>query len=140
MSSAPIRLSPDTGSSGYWDAARRNELALPVCDECGNLTLPPAPVCPNCGTTAPRWRFTPVSGRGTVRSWTLVRNSFHPAFDHLVPYLVADVELDAQPGLRVVGRLLDEGAEPPRLGDRVQTSFQELADGLTVPGFVREHT
>ena len=36
----------------------------------------------------------PVEGRGTVRSWTLLRDAFLPGFRDDVPYVLVDVELD----------------------------------------------
>jgi uncharacterized OB-fold protein len=126
---------PDEGSEGYWAAAARGVLALPRCGVCGRFALPPDVVCPECGSTDPRFTTEPVEGGGTVRSWTVVRDAFLPGFAGDVPYLLVDVELDAQPDLRMIGRLVDGAAAPVRVGDRVTVAFDALADGVMVPAF-----
>lgn len=93
--------------------------------------MPPDVLCTACGSTDPGYEFTPVSGRGVVRSWTVVRQSFLPGFD--VPFTLVDVELAEQPGLRIVGRLLGEGN--PSLGAPAHVVFEDLADGFAVPAF-----
>ena len=69
--------------------------------------MPPDLVCPHCGSTDPGFTFTQVSGGGSVRSWTVVRQSFLPGFDDDLPFILVDVELDEQPDLRMIGRLMD---------------------------------
>jgi uncharacterized OB-fold protein len=124
---------PDEQSAGYWDAAARGELALPRCSVCGHLTMPPTAVCPSCGSTEPDFTYVVVDGAGTVRSWTVVRDAFLPGFAGEVPYALVDVELDAQPGLRMIGRLVDGPVTDLRLGRRVSVAFDVVADGVEVP-------
>ncbi len=97
--------------------------------------LPPDVVCPHCRTTSPDFTFEPVSGRGAVRSWTVVRQSFLPGFQADVPFVLVDVELDDQRELRLIGRLLDGVDAPLGLGARVVPAFEELAPGVAVPAF-----
>jgi uncharacterized OB-fold protein len=92
-------------------------------------------VCLHCGSTDPQYVFAPLSGRGIVRSWTVVRQSFLPGFDADVPFVLVDVELDEQPELRMIGRLLDGVDAPLRLGDRVVVGFEDVAPGVAVPAF-----
>lgn len=124
---------PDVSSAPYWEAAARHELVVARCSVCSTFTVPPDLVCPHCGSTDPRFAFEPVSGRGTVRSWTVVRQSFLPGFD--VPFVLVDVELVEQPELRLIGRLLDGSAEQLRIGTPVAVDFEDLSDGVAVPAF-----
>ncbi len=126
---------PDPLSNGYWTAAARGVLALPRCAVCHRYAMPPAAVCPGCGSTDPRFTTEPVEGGGTVRSWTVVRDAFLPGFADDVPYLLVDVELDAQPDLRMIGRLVDGPDAPLQVGSRVAVTFDELAEGVMVPSF-----
>ena len=126
---------PDESSARYWAAATQGVLALPRCSVCGEYTLPPTAVCPHCGSTDPRFSADPVEGGGAVRSWTVVRDSFLPGFADDVPYVLVDVELDAQRDLRIIGRLVDGVDTPLHLDDRVRVVFDELADGVAVPAF-----
>ena len=92
--------------------------------------MPPDVVCTACGSTEPRFEFTPVSGDGVVRSWVVVRQSFLPGFE--VPFTLVDVELAEQSELRLIARLLDG---KPSLGAAVRVAFEDLADGIAVPAF-----
>lgn len=126
---------PDVSSTAYWAAAAEHVLALPRCRHCSMFSLPPDSVCPNCGSTAPEFEFVPVSGRGTVRSWTTVRQSFLPGFDDLLPFVLVDVELVEQPELRMIGRLLDGVDVELRGGAAVLCAFEQLSSEFSVPAF-----
>jgi uncharacterized OB-fold protein len=126
---------PDDQSAGYWEAAARHVLAIARCSSCAAFSHPPESVCADCGSLEPRFRFEPVSGRGRVMSWTIVRQALLPGFEQDLPYLLVDVELEEQAGLRMTGRLLDGPAAPLRLGAPVRVDFEDLAPGVAVPAF-----
>lgn len=129
---------PDEQSAGYWAATARHELALARCTRCDRFTHPPGVACPHCLSTDPAFTFVPVDGRGTIRSWTVLRDSFLPGFATDIPFVLVDVELDVQADLRLVGRLVDGPDVPLHIGDRVHTVFDDLADGVAVPAFALE--
>ena len=100
------------------------------CSRCGTFSIPPDIVCPHChSTVTPTFAFEPVSGRGSLRSWTVVRQSFLPGFDDDLPFVLVDVELDEQADLRMIGRLLDGPDAALHLGDRVVVAFEDIAAG-----------
>jgi uncharacterized OB-fold protein len=132
VTSRPLPV-PDRTSAEYWAAAAQHILVVARCSRCGTLALPPDVVCVACGSTDPGYAYTPVSGRGRVRSWTIVRKAFLPGFD--VPFVLVDVELDEQADLRVIARLLDGVDGELRLGARVVAAFEDLTDEITVPAF-----
>jgi len=70
-----------------------------------------------------------------VRSWTVVRQAFLPGFDDDLPFVLVDVELTEQPGLRLIGRLLDGADAPLEPGDAVRLAFEDVAPGVAVPAF-----
>ena len=107
---------------------------------CQKFCLPPDVVCPHCRTTEPNFGFEPVSGRGVVRAWTVVRQSFLPGFDADLPFVLVDVELDDQPELRLIGRLIDGPDVPLRQGARVGPAFEDIAPGVSIPAFRLEGT
>jgi hypothetical protein len=129
---------PDERSAGYWAAAARHVLALARCTHCGHIAHPPEVVCTRCLHPKPAFEFTPVEGGGTVRSWTVIRDSFLPGFRDAVPFVLVDVELDVQPDLRLIGRLVDGPGAELHLGDRVTTVFDDVAPGVAVPAFALE--
>jgi uncharacterized OB-fold protein len=124
---------PDESSAPYWAAAAKHVLKLPRCAQCGAFSLPPDLTCPNCHTLEPGYRYEEVSGRGKVRTWTVVRHSFLQGFE--LPFMLVDVQLDDQPGVRMIGQLLDGADTPIQLGDAVEVAFEDLAPGVSVPAF-----
>lgn len=126
---------PDAQSAAFWQAAADHVLTIARCSQCGALVHPPDVVCPHCGTTEPNFVFTPVSGSGVVRSWTVMRQSFLPGFDADVPFVLVDVELDEQADLRLIGRLLDGPAALPTPGTRVKLGWEDLTPGVALPAF-----
>jgi len=127
---------PDERSAAYWAAAADHVLVLAQCTRCGRRVHPPGVVCTQCLDPDADFEFTPADGHGTVRSWTVIRDSFLPGF--AVPFVLVDVELDEQPGLRMIGRLIDGPDAALRLGDRVDTVFEDIAPGVAVPAFALE--
>ncbi|MCX4090876.1 Zn-ribbon domain-containing OB-fold protein [Nocardia sp. alder85J] len=134
MTNRPLPV-PDAQSAPFWTAAATGVLTVARCSACTRYTAPPDLVCPHCGSTTPEFTFTPVSGRGTVRSWTVVRQSFLPGFDTDLPFVLVDVELAEQSELRLIGRLLDGPDAPLRLGAPVRAAFEHLTTDIAVPAF-----
>src|SRR3954454_17834005 len=88
----------DPDSAGFWEAASNGKLVISRCQACRNWQHPPQERCRKCGGEV---AFEPVSGRGVIYSFILVRQALVPG--HKVPYVVAQVELPEQKGLRIVG-------------------------------------
>jgi uncharacterized OB-fold protein len=97
--------------------------------------MPPGPVCTLCTSTDPQFEFVPVSGAGTVRSWTVIRDSFLPGFEDDLPFVLVDVELDVQSDLRMIGRLLDGVDADLDAGAHVDVAFEDIGDDVAVPAF-----
>jgi len=129
---------PDERSAPYWEAAAQHRLVLARCSRCDELTHPPDVVCARCHHPDPGFVFEEVGGRGAVRSWVVVRESFLPGFD--VPFVLVDVAMDEDDGVRLIGRLLDGPDAPLARGKRVRVAFEDLAPGVAVPAFILEGT
>ena len=126
---APARLLPvvdDLDTGGFFEAARRHELAIRRCNGCDAVLHMPRMYCYTCGSWEGRW--APVTGTGTVYSWTVVEHQVHPAFP--VPHTVVLVALDEVPA-RLVGYL--PGAPELTAGDPVEVWFDDLGDGVVLP-------
>lgn len=127
---------PDESSAPYWQACAQHVLKLPRCSRCNEFTLPPDVTCPSCHSLEPKFTWQPVSGRGKVRTWTVIRQSFLGGFK--VPFVLVDVQLDDQPQVRMIGQLLDGPEAPLSIGDAVTVAFDDLAPGVAVPVFRKE--
>ena len=126
---------PDDASRPYWDAAAEHVFVVARCSRCSSFSIPPDVVCQHCHSTDPGFTFVPVSGNGAIRSWTVMHQSFLPGFDDDLPFVLVDVELDEQSGLRTVARLIDGPGASLAIGDRVEIAFEDLAPGVSVPAF-----
>jgi uncharacterized OB-fold protein len=126
---------PDAQSAPFWESAAAGVLVLARCHRCGRFTHPPGTVCPHCGTTEPSFAFSPVPARGSVRSWTIIRQSFLRGFDDDVPFVLADVAIDGDDDVRLVGRLLDGPDAHIHIGDEVRVVFEVIGADVAVPAF-----
>jgi uncharacterized OB-fold protein len=117
----------------YWQAAQNRQLALQRCRDCRAFTHLPAEQCRFCGSE--HAAFEPVSGRGAVDTFSVVHRTFAPGFAGRVPYVIAWIALDEQPGLRVFGNVLGIPAERVRIGLRVELMFEEVDGFGLMPNF-----
>jgi len=125
---------PDELSAPFWEAAAEHRLVIARCSRCNELAHPPDIVCPHCHRTDPRFRFEPVSGSGTVCSWTVLHQSFLPGFDDDLPLVLVDVRID-EGDVRLIGRLVGGAASALHAGDRVSVTFEDLVPGVAIPAF-----
>lgn len=123
---------PDDVTAFYWRGAAEGTLLVLRCVACGYLSHPPDVACARCGAAA--LDPAPMSGFGTVYSFTIVRQAFDPAFVPEIPYVVALVELDEQPGLLLLANIVDIDIDAVDIGLRVEVTFEDR-DGHAVPQF-----
>jgi uncharacterized OB-fold protein len=123
---------PDEQSAGFWEAANEHVLAVQRCEACGTAAHPPVMVCGHCHDPGRRFRFEPVSGRGRVKTWTVMRQAFLPGFAPDVPYAVAEIELD-DADVRLIARVHGTAPDALSIGAPVSVSFDEVAEGVAVP-------
>ena len=121
---------------GFWDGARNHELRLQACRECARLHHPPVGICPECHAT--EFEYRAVNGSGIVHQFCVARRPRYPGFDAALPYICVAVEIDEQPGLMVLGNLLDAAADDVQVGLRVEVCFEPLGDDFYLPQFRRE--
>ncbi len=115
----------------FWEAARAGRLVVQECQSCRQSWHPPLPRCPHCHAAGLGWR--PVSGEGTVYTYTVVRHPTHHAFADEVPYVVALVALAEGP--RLVTALLGVAPDEVRVGQPVRAVFRDVAAGVALPYF-----
>jgi uncharacterized OB-fold protein len=122
------RVAPPVTSrtESFWTSGADGLLRILRCAGCGRYQHPPLPVCPECHACAMTWE--PVSGRGSLRSWTVNRYQWIPSM--APPYIVAEVELAEQPGLRLLTNLVGCDAASPRIGMPVTVCFARAGDAF----------
>ena len=123
---------PDPDTAFFWEAIAKRRLEILRCADCGTWIHYPRPACWNCSSTA--LAPEPVSGLGTVHSFTITHRAV-PGFEP--PFTVALIELEEQPGLRLVSNIV--GLEPAHvhIGMPVEVTFQPVAEDVWLPLFRR---
>lgn len=116
-------------NKGFWEGIQRHELVFQKCKQCGTWLHPPRPACPKCRSFEKEWARS--SKKGTIHSWVIYRESFHPAFK--APYAVVLVELEE--GIRLISNMSDVAPDEIYIGMPVEAVFDDIADGLTLPKF-----
>jgi len=123
----------DDLSKPFWGAARQHRLVVQRCRDCGYFNHPPRPACDACQSQ--QLQFEPVSGRGTIYSFTIMHQPNIAGFEDQIPYVNILVELEEQPLLFMVSNL--PGAEKDKvcIGGRVEVYFEDVNDEITLPQF-----
>ncbi|HET6966018.1 MAG TPA: OB-fold domain-containing protein [Acidimicrobiales bacterium] len=121
---------PDEVSRFYWEAALEGRLVVQSCSSCRRYLFPPSVACPRCltDTLVP----TAVSGRGRVHAFTVARQAFDPSFD--VPYVLALVELEEDPEVRILTNLVESDPGAVSSGAPVEVVF-EARGTMALPQF-----
>ncbi len=132
MSDKPFRVLPRVTplNEHFWRGGADGELRFLRCQDDGTYVHPPAPICPEClgKNVSPE----AVSGRATVLTYTLNHQQWVPSPDH--PYCIAIVELEEQPGLRLMTNVVNCPAEDVRIGMPVKVLFEAYED-IFIPVF-----
>lgn len=129
----PPQPSPDVDSAPFWEATAEGRLALCRCVDCGLWLQPPLERCRRCAGAT---RFEDVAGTGTVYSFIVQRQPSVVGYIDAVPYVVALVELDDQPDLRLAARIVAVEPEHMSVGMRVVAEIVPLPGGdYNVPVF-----
>lgn len=133
QNASPIVPLPDPLTQPFWDGARAGHLMIQRCAACGRWQHPPQALCLGCGSGD--LAFRPVSGKGRIHSFTIMRHDHYPSFRNRLPYVNLWVELDEQPFLIVIANLLEAAPEEAAIGRAVEVVFQQISDEITLPQF-----
>ncbi len=119
---------PDHVSATYWEAAARGDVLYQECPRCGNRQWYPRALCTACGAD-PEWAT--ASGRGTVHTFTIVRQNLAEPWGGLLPYVVAMVELEEGP--RMMTNITGCDPEDVYIGMPVEAFTVEVEERLGLP-------
>jgi uncharacterized OB-fold protein len=108
----------------FWRAGERGVLRFMRCRACGHYVHPPLPICSICKCRDVR--DEPVSGRGTVVSYTINHQVWEPGLE--APYVIGIVEMEEQSGLRLTTNIVNCDVAAVAIGLKVRVLFEQCAD------------
>jgi len=115
----------------FFEAAKRHELVVQRCKQCGTHRFPAREICSSCLSREVQW--VPVSGVGEVFSYNVMHQVYHPGFAGAVPYAVVVVKLAE--GAKMNSNLVGVPLEAIRIGMPVQVVFEDINEEVTLPKF-----
>lgn len=117
----PARMLPKLHehNRAFWTGGAQGQLLIAQCTGCALWVSPPAADCPDCGGALVA---RPVSGRGTVFTYTVNYQPFNPAVP--VPYVIAIVQLDEHADLRIATNIVDCEPDSVYVGLPVEVRFE----------------
>ena len=96
------------------------KLMAAKCNKCGNMLLPPKPICPKCLTKDLSWKE--AKKKGELLAYTVVHVS--PAqFQSMAPYVLGIVRLDDGPNL--IGMIRGIEADKIKIGMNLTVDFEK---------------
>lgn len=118
-------------TAAYWEGCSRHELQVQQCKDCLAHQFYPRVMCTKCSGRSLEW--VRASGRGRVKSFTIVRRAVSEAYAVEVPYVVALVELEEGPTMmsNIVGCNVNDVV----IGAPVEVVFDHWQDGVVIPKF-----
>jgi uncharacterized OB-fold protein len=108
----------------FWRAGEARVLRFMRCRSCGFYIHPPLPICRVCKSRDVQ--DEPVSGRGTVLTYTVNRHVWEAGLE--APYVIAIVELSEQRGLRLTTNIVNCQLDEVRIGMPVHVVFERYDD------------
>ncbi|HLF09188.1 MAG TPA: Zn-ribbon domain-containing OB-fold protein [Dehalococcoidia bacterium] len=129
---------PTPETKPFWDAAKRGELWIKRCKDCGQHHYYPRVVCPNCFSRNVEW--VKSSGKGSLYTYNInVRTA--PGWENNPNYIIALVTLEEGP--RIMSNLVNipfdqdpvKMAQHIQVGMPVEVTFEELSEEISVPRF-----
>lgn len=124
-------------NSPYWDGADRHELILQKCNSCQEYSHPPGPSCAKCGGTELSWESQGSEISGKVYSYIISYRPFLPGFQDDLPLIIAIVEIDKLPNVRLIGNVLQCSTDDIQIGLPVKMIWKELTEERSLPQWIQ---
>lgn len=118
----------DNVSAAYWEAAATGRLLYQECPSCRHRQFYPRAMCTACGGDT---EWAEASGRGTIHTYTVIRQNWAMPFRDLQPYVVAMIELDEGP--RMMTNVTDVEIDDVHVGMPVECYAVRVEEGLGLP-------
>ena len=128
----PLPRADEFDTQAFWAGTKDKEFRYQQCKQCETVVFYARRHCTRCLDGELEWKV--ASGRATVYTYSIVRQSYHPFFRNQVPYAVAWVDLEEGP--RILSNIV--GVEDPltevAIGMPLEIEWEEH-DDLCIPLF-----
>jgi uncharacterized OB-fold protein len=124
---------PEIGEENrvFWESAKKNELRMQKCTDCGHIRYPINSVCTSCLSDGFTWEK--LSGRGTVFNKIIFHQVYHKGFAQDAPYNVVMIQLAEGP--RMFSNVVGIKNEEINIGMAVEVVFDHVTDDIAIPKF-----
>lgn len=128
----PLPSIDEYDTRDFWAATKDKKLTYQQCKKCSTIVFYPRRHCTGCTNGALEWMT--ARGTGSVYTYSVVRQSYHPFFRNKIPYAVAWIDLDEGPRLlsNVIG--VDNPLTDIKIGMKVEVEWEEYEE-LNIPLF-----
>ena len=124
---------PQVESDVYWQGAKKHELWLRNCNDCGNAYFYPRDISPCCFSRNTGW--VQASGNATLFTYAIVHRAPHMGFVGDVPFVTAMVELEEGPIMPTNIVIDDPTPENLQIGMPLEVVFEDITDDIALPKF-----
>ena len=114
---------PEDVDRPFWEAANEDRLVLQNCTACDRLQHPPAETCSACGS-GDNMEWKEMSGRGRVYGYGVMYDCPVTILAEDQPFNIAVVELEEDPGIKMLSHLPGTPVDDVPVGAAVQVEFE----------------
>jgi uncharacterized OB-fold protein len=128
----PLPTLHEADTRPFWEATKSHELRYQRCADCGTIVFYARQHCTSCLGHSLEWETS--AGEGTVYTYSVVRQSYHPFFRSRSPYAVAWIDLDE--GFRMMSNVVgvDDPTTGVQIGQRVRVEWEDHEE-VSIPLF-----
>ncbi|MFN3236543.1 MAG: Zn-ribbon domain-containing OB-fold protein [Pseudomonadales bacterium] len=126
----PLPRVDEFDTRDFWAGTKEKEFRYQQCKDTGEVIFYPRRHSTASTNNNLEWKV--ASGNATLYSYSVVRQSYHPFFRNLVPYVVAWIDLEEGP--RILSNVTDVAPEDVEIGMKLQLHWEEHEE-LSIPLF-----
>ena len=122
---------PNADDRVFWEGCRAHELRFQKCNSCGLIRWPSSIICPECYSDSAEW--IKASGRGSVYTYAVFHQAYHPGFENELPYITAVIALEEGP--HFMSNIVDCKPEDIGCDMPVEVVWDDITEEYTLPKF-----
>lgn len=124
-------LTPEASVKSFYDFLKEKKIMGTKCKDCGEIYLPPRPLCPKCIDSEMEW--VELEGKGKLEAFTSITvaptHMLNAGYTRDNPYVFGIVQLDSGPSISAL--ILNVDAKKPediKIGSPMTVEFVTIGD------------